>query len=156
MPKIEVNKVAEILQRNQLAPELLRTVVEEMNLIAQPEIEEDTPPPVKKQHCILISDPNHVLPDGQDLVGWVLQIPENESVLTTEGRVIRAAYEFNTTKRGRLKPVETIGEAIENIPAKHFKEAGVYVRTKIPVLMLKTGNEIPREKPTRRNRHSRD
>lgn len=155
MPKIEVNKVAEILQRNQLEPELLRTIVEEMNMIAQPEVDEEKPPAVKKQHCILISDPNGVLPEGQDLVGWVLQIPENESVLTTNERIFKASYEFNTTKRGRLKPVETVGEALENVPAKHFKEAQVWVKTKVPVLMLKTDNEIPREtssKDARRHR----
>lgn len=155
MPKIEVNRVAEILHRNQVEPALLRQIVEEMNQIAQPELDEEKPPAVKKQTCILISDPEDVLPKGNDLVGWVLQIPENESVLTTTERVLKASYEFNTTKRGRMKPVETIGEAIENVPAKHFKEAGVWVKTKIPVLMLKTDNEIPREtsaKDARRHR----
>lgn len=155
MPKIEVNKVAEILQRNQLEPTLLRTVVEEMNMIAQPEVDDEAPPAIKKQFCILISDPEGVIPEGRDLVGWVLQIPENESVLTTLERVMKAAYDFNTTKRGRLKPVETIGEAVENVPAKHFKEAGAWVKTKTPVLMLKTDNELPRETTDRDTRRGR-
>ncbi len=42
-------------------------------------------------------------------------------------------------------PAKTVGEALEHIPAKHFKEAGVWVKTKIPVLVLKTDNQIPRE-----------
>lgn len=157
MPKIDVNKVAEILKRNDLEPALLRQIVEEMNLLVQPEVDEEKPPALKKQFAILISDPEKRLPEGNDFVGWVLQVPENESVLTTTERICKGAYEFNTTKKGRLMPAKTIGEALEHIPAKHFKEAGVFVKTKIPVLMLKTDNEIPTEatdKDTRRRKLS--
>ena len=145
MPKIDVNKVAEILKRNELEPALLRQIVEEMNLMVQPEVDEEKPPTLKKQYAILISDPEKRLPEGNDFVGWVLQVPENESVLTTTELICKGAYEFNTTKKGRLMPAKTIGEAIEHIPSKHFKEVGVSVKTKVPVLMLKTDNEIPTE-----------
>ncbi|RRJ95135.1 hypothetical protein Ga0100231_013300 [Opitutaceae bacterium TAV4] len=145
MPKIEVNKVAEILKRNELEPAVMRAIIEEMNALTQPEVDEEKPPPVKKQWCILISDPEGTLPEN-DLTGWVLQIPENESVLTTQERIHKAAYEFNTTKKGRMLPAETMGDAIENIPAKHFKEQQVWVKSKTPVLMLRTDNEIPMEK----------
>ena len=157
MPKIDVNKVAEILKRNEVEPSLLRTIVEEMNLLVQPEVDEEKPPALKKQWAILISDPDNRLPEGNDFAGWVLQIPENESVMSTTERIHKAAYEFNTTKKGRLMPAKTVGEALEHIPAKHFKEANVFVKTKIPVLMLKTDNEIPTEatdKDTRRRKVS--
>ena len=155
MPKIDVNKVAEILKRNEVEPALLRQIVEEMNLLVQPEVDEEKPPALKKQWAILISDPDNRLPEGNDFAGWVLQIPENESVMSTTERIHKAAYEFNTTKKGRLMPAKTVGEALEHIPAKHFKEANVFVKTKIPVLMLKTDNEIPTEatdKDTRRRK----
>jgi hypothetical protein len=57
-------------------------------------------------------------------------------------------YDFNTTKKGRLLPVKTVGEALENVPAKAFKETDVWVKTKTPVLMLRTDNEIPKEQTT--------
>ncbi|MBW7893557.1 MAG: hypothetical protein H3C27_00480 [Opitutaceae bacterium] len=143
MPKIDVNKVAEILKKNQLDPAVLRRVIEEMNLAVQPDPgEEEKPPPVKKQFVILVSDPNGVMPED-DLVGWVLQIPENDSPVTTPERIYRAAYEFNATKKGRLLPATTVGDALENVPAKHFKEADAWVKTKTPVLVLKTNNQIP-------------
>jgi hypothetical protein len=148
MPKIEVNKVAEILKRNEVEPATLRTCVEEMNLLVQPEVDEEKPPALKKQFVILISDPEFRM-QGTDFVGWVLQIPENESVMTAKERINKAVYEFNTTKKGRLMPAKTVGEALEHIPAKHFKEAAVWVKTKVPVLMLKTDNEIPTEKTDR-------
>jgi hypothetical protein len=156
MPKIDINKVAEILKENQVAPALLRQIVEEMNLAAQPETGEDAPPTVKKQFVLLISDPEGRLPKD-DFVGWALQIPENESPATALERVCRAAYDFNTTKKGRLLPVKTIGEAIENVPAKHFKETDVWVKTKTPVLIVKTNNQLPTDedpvKAARRQRH---
>lgn len=155
MPKIDVNKVAEILKRQELQPELLRQIVEEMNLLVQPEVGEDKPPALKKQWAILISDPDGKLPEGNDFVGWVLQVPENESITTTTERIFKGAYEFNTTKKGRRHPAKTVGEALEHVPAKHFKEAGVFVKTKIPVLMLKTDNAIPTEKTDKDTRRGK-
>jgi len=143
MPKIEVNKVAEILKKNQLEPKLLRQIVEEMNQLTQ-EAEEEKPPPLKKQFVILISDPDEKLPK-YDFSGWVLQIPENESPATTQDRIFRGVYDYNASKKGRLYPAKTVGEALENVPAKHFKEAEVWIKTKTPVLMLRTDNEIPKE-----------
>jgi hypothetical protein len=145
MAKIDVSKVAEILKKNHIDPTLLRKVVEEMNLAVQPDPGDDEKPPaVKKQFVIVVSDPDGKMPKT-DLVGWVLQIPENESPATTPDRVFRSAYDFNTTKKGQLLPVKTVGEAIENVPAKFFKETDVWVKTKTPVLVMKTNNEIPKE-----------
>jgi hypothetical protein len=145
MPKIEVNKVAEILQKNKIEPSVLRRIIEEMNHAVQPNPdEENKPPAVKKQWVILVSDPENRLPKD-DFVGWVLQIPEDESPATTQDRIFRSVYDFNATKRGRLLPVNTVGEALENVPAKQFKEADLWPKTKTPVLVLRTDNQIPKE-----------
>ena len=145
MAKIDVSKVAEILKKNQIDPSVLRRVIEEINLAVQPDPGEDEKPPaVKKQFVILVSDPEGRLPKN-DFVGWVLQIPENESPATTRDRIFRSSYDFNTTKKGQLMPVKTVGEAIENVPGKFFKEAEVWVKTKTPVLVIKTDNQIPKE-----------
>jgi len=152
MSKIEVNQVALILKRNDLAPELLRQIVEEMNQAVEPEIDEDKAPSIKKQFSILLSDPHGYLetkglqPRGMEFTGWVLQIPEDASVTSAPERIHKAAYEFNTTKRGRMIPAKTMGDAIENIPAKHFKEQQVWVKTKVPVFVVTTTNEIPSER----------
>jgi hypothetical protein len=156
MPKIDVNQVAEILKRNKVDPTLLRLVVEEMNRLAEAaaQADEEKPPAQKKQFVILVSDPEERFPK-HDFAGWVLQLPENESVVTAEERIFRAAYDFNTTKKGRLLPAKTVGEALENIPAKHFKECELWVKTKTPVLVLRTNNEIPRDKDTTKNARGR-
>jgi len=115
-----------------------------MNLAVQPDPgEEEKPPAVKKQFVVLVSDPDGRMPK-QDLVAWILQIPETESPVTTQDRVFRGAYDYNASRKGRLYPAKTVGEALENIPAKHFKDAELWVKTKTPVLVLKTDNEIPK------------
>ncbi|MCF3651819.1 hypothetical protein [Synoicihabitans lomoniglobus] len=146
MPKIDVNHVAEILKRNEVDPKLLNQIVSEINAVLEQEAGEEKPPPIKKQWCILVSDPEGKLPEGEDFVGWVVQIPEGESPASTQERIHRAAYDFNATKRGQLLPATSMGEAIENVAAKHFKEAGLWVKTKEPVLILRTNNKIPTEK----------
>ncbi len=143
MPKIEVNKCAEILKKNLIEPAVLRRIIEEMNLAVQPDGEEKIPA-IKKQFVILVSDPDNQLPK-YDFVGWVLQIPESESPATVQDRVFRSAYDFNATQKGRLLPVKTVGEAIENLPAKFLKEADAWVKTKTPVLVMRTDNVIPME-----------
>ena len=150
MPKIEVNRVAEILKHNEVDPKIIRKVLEEMNALAQAEsgAAEDKPPPVKKQFAILISDPDGSLPKD-DFTGWVLQLPESESPATVQERILRATYDYNATRKGRLYPAKTVGEALENVPAKNFKEVDLVVKTKTPVFMLRTDNEIPRESKKR-------
>ncbi len=145
MPKIDVSKVAEILKKNEIDPAVLRRVIEELNLVVQPEDEGEKPPPVKKQFVVLVSDPENRFPKT-DFAGWVLQLPEDESPATVQERIFRAAYDYNATRKGRLYPAKTVGEALENIPAKHFKETEVWVKTKSPVIILKTDNEIPKDK----------
>jgi len=146
MSKIDINKAAEIIKSEQVEPDALRRIIEKMNLAVQPEPgDEEQTPHVAKQFFILVSDPENKLAGVGDLVGWVGQLPEADSPSTVADRINRAAYDFNTTKKGRLLPVKTVGEALESVPSKFFKEADVWVKTKTPVLVLRTNNEIPRE-----------
>lgn len=143
MAKIKVSTVAEILKKNKLEPALLRQVVEEMNQAVQPEGAEK-PPAVKTQVVIVISDPEGLMPKT-DFVGWSLKIPESESPATTIDRINKAAYTYNASKRGRLLPVKTHGEALEVVPKKMLKEADLWVLTRTPVLVIRTHNQIPVE-----------
>jgi len=144
MSKVDISKVAEVIKNNHVEPDKLRKIIEELNLLVQAAESEEKEPAAKKQFVVLVSDPDDKLPKV-DLVAWVLRIPEVESVATTQDRIFRSAYEFNATKKGQALPVKTVGDAIESIPGKIFKEAGLWVATKTPVLVLKTNNEIPRE-----------
>ncbi|MFI5337072.1 MAG: hypothetical protein ACHQ5A_09835 [Opitutales bacterium] len=145
MPKIEVSQVAEILKKHKLAPALLREIVEEMNVITQPGADDDIKPPaMKKQFVVLLSDPAGKLPRNE-LTGWVVQIPENTSPHSTTDRIFKGAYDFNASKRGRMLPVKSVGEALESAAAKYFKDAELWVKTKMPVAVVVTDNVLPKD-----------
>lgn len=146
MPKIDVETLKFILQRNETDIRKINEIMQdiEMELKAEEEERANRPPPVKKQFSIVLADNEGVLED-KDLTGWVVQIPEDDSVTVAPERIIRAAYEYNTTPKGRRMPVQTIGEACEAVTAKFFKEQNVWVKTKVPVLAVATPNKIPME-----------
>lgn len=145
MAKIEVSQVAEILKRHKIDPSLLREIVEELNEVTQPGADDDIkPPPQKKQFVVLLSDPAGKL-EGKDLVGWVVQIPEDASPHSTTDRIFKGAYDYNASKRGRLLPVKSIGEALESTTAKFFKESELWVKTKTPVAVMVTDNVLPKD-----------
>lgn len=145
MAKIEVAKVADVLRQNQLEPAAMRRILEALNKITEEAAaeEEQKPPAQKKQFVILVSDPDGEMPE-HELAGWILQIPEDASPLSLQERVHKAAHDFNASRRGRKLPAETMGEAFENVPAKHFTEVEVWVKTKTPVLVLTTDNKLPK------------
>ena len=147
MPKIDIETLKFILQRNESDVRKVAEIMNEVELELKAEEEERAlrPPPVKKQFVMLVSEPEGVL-DQKDMVGWVAQIPEDDSVATTAGRIHSAAYEYNATPKGARMPVETIGEACEVVPAKLFKEQNVWIKSKTPLLIVPVINKIPTEK----------
>jgi hypothetical protein len=161
MAKIEVNQVAEILKKHKIEPSVLREIVEELNEVSGPNADDDIKPPApKKQFVVLLSDPSGKLPE-KELTGWVVQIPEDASPYSTTDRIFKGAYDFNASKRGRLLPVKSVGEALESASAKYFKESELWVKTKLPVAVVVTDNILPKdemslEKVDRRKRKSED
>ena len=143
MAKVDVEIIKYVLERRELDTRQVASILEEITKQAEI-IAAETPkePPVKKQFVILVSDPEGIMPD-RDLVGWVGQIPEDDSPAQVEERLHRAAYEFNVTPKGRRMPVETIGEVCEIVPARLLKEQDIWVKTKEPVLILRTNNKVP-------------
>jgi len=143
--KIETNKVCEVVKKHVSEPATVRAIIEEINLAVQPEgADEEKTPHEKKQFVVIASDPNGALANVPDFVAWVVQIPESESVTTTTDRVFRAAYDFNASRKGRLCPVKTVGEAMEAVPVRFTKEAELWIKTKEPVLVIRTDNVIPK------------
>ena len=147
MPKIDIETLKFILQRNEPDARKVAEIMQEIELELKAEEEERAlrPPPIKKQYAMIVSDPDGVLQE-KNLVGWIAQIPEEDDIATTASRIHGAAYEYNSTPKGIRMPVETIGEACEVIPAKLFKEQNIWVKSKTPLLILSVDNEIPTDK----------
>ena len=143
MPKVTIDLVAAALKQAHVEPSKIREVVELLNHETAPD-EGEKAPNIKKQFVVIVSDPEGKLPKD-DFVAWVVQIPEDESVLNTMDLIHEATFDFNVSKKGRLMPAKTVGDALENVSAKFFKECDVWVKTKTPVLVVKTDNIIPKD-----------
>lgn len=141
--KVDLELVKVVMQRNGLDIKTVAQVIEDINVEVQGLVEdEEKVPPVKKQFIMMVSDPEEVLKD-KHLVGWVLQIPEEDSPYVAEERLFRSAYEHNMTKKGRRMPVKTIAEVCEHVPSRVTKEQNVWIKNKEPVLLVTTTGVVP-------------
>jgi len=143
MPKIDLDKVKLVLQRNEPDPRKVADIINELQMEIQAEEEEkaNRPPPIKKEFLFLLSDPEGKLRD-QDLVGWVVQIPEGDSPLSAPERITAAANAFNGAGKGRKLTLETVGEACEMVSPRLFKEQNIWIKTKLPVQALPLPNKL--------------
>lgn len=144
MAKIDIDTVRKVLQRNEVDMEIISQVLEDLEIeLGGNDGETAVPAPIqKKQHVILISDPEGKF-SGDLFTGWVLQVPEDQSPLEVTAQLIRGAYEYNQSKRGQREPVKTIADVCEIVPTKFLKAQNVWVKTKEPVLVVHTDNQVP-------------
>lgn len=145
MAKIDIDKLKQILHRNESDVQKINDILNEINLELQIEKEERDarPPLVKKQYITLIADSQGVLKDA-DLATWVLQIPEEDNPHRIIEKIHASANTYNTSPKGRRLPVRSVGETLEIVSAKIFKENHVWVKTKIPVLAVSCDNQFPK------------
>ncbi len=141
--KVDLELVKVILQRNEMDVRQVARIIEEINQELAAMVDEDRPPPVKKQFVMLVSDPKGQL-DGKDFTGWVVQIPEEAGYMGTEERLLKAAGDFNSSPKGRRMPVKSVAEICEHVPARFLKEQEIWVKTKEPVYVIATANQMPK------------
>ena len=145
MAKIELDILEKVMERREIPVRPRNEVLQDLkHVLEQEALEKEMKPPVpKKEFVILISDPQGRLKDC-DISGWVLQIPEGENPGLALNKLTTAAYEHNASPRGCKFPVETVGEACESVSPKILKEQNVWVKTKLPVLVIRTDNRLPK------------
>ena len=100
---------------------------------------------IKKQFVFILSDPKGKFKGDTDFTGWVVQIPEDDNPATALEKLHLGAYDFNRSAKGRRYPVSTVAEACEFGSAKIFKEHKIWVKSKEPVLVVRTNNKLPNE-----------
>lgn len=145
MAKIDLELVKVVLQRSELDAKKIAQIIEDITFESKAqEAEKEKEPQVKKQYVVVVSDPYGKFTDA-DYTGWVVQIPEDGNPATALERIHLGSYDYNLTPKGRRMPLKTIAEACEFGSAKIFKEHKVWIKTKEPVLIVRTNNKIPRE-----------
>ena len=148
MAKVDIELVKMILQKSDLDARKVAQIMEDINFeVKSKNAETNKEPPVKKQYVFIVSDPYGKFTDA-DYTGWVVQIPEDENPATALERIHLGSYDYNLTPKGRRMPLKTIAEACEFGSAKIYKKHKVWVKTKEPVLIVRSNNKIPRGEPT--------
>ena len=144
MAKVELDLVERILKRAEIGGSVLMEIMGELQSAVHGETDFNDEPkvaPVKKQYVVLVADSDGELVE-KELMGWILQLPEDEPMQSVPEKVVRVAKAFNLSKKGRRYPVETVGETCENVSAKIFKEQKLWLKTKTPVLIIPVDNDL--------------
>ena len=144
MAKIDLEVVKRILKRADLESSVMSEILGELqSAVADAASEADEPKvaPEKKQFIIVVADNEGLLTD-KEMVGWVLQLPEEDDMTSVSEKLLKTAKSFNLSKKGRKHPVETLGELCEYVPSRIFKEQKLSLKTKVPVLVVPMANAL--------------
>lgn len=106
------------------------------------ESDEEKPPRKKKQFNIIVSDPEGKIPQDVELIGWVTQMDEDEPIESALNKIYTAVYDYNATSKSKDK-YATVGDACMNLKSKFFRNAGISIKTKEPIFVQVTNNQIP-------------
>lgn len=142
----------ESLRENGATPDLIQKTVADLKKAAKEEKDarqRESAQRAKYDFAFLASDPKGVLKGIDALTGWVFQIERDGNPATLHDRAVAAANTFNTSRKGRKRPVTTIGETVESVPARFWKTDDgrvTRVKTKTPVYLVTTTNALPSEK----------
>jgi len=138
----KINEILDLLSSNTVAVDEAAQAEEAVDASEETGNDEEGEPKPKQQYVMLVSDTNKII--TKDLVGWVLQIPEDDDVATVIDSIKTGAYNFNASKKGQKYPVSSIGQAITNVPNKFFKTNNLKIKTKEPIQIITTNNVLPR------------
>jgi len=138
----KINEILDLLSNATVAVDEAAKVEEAVDASEETGNDEEGEPKPKQQYVMLVSDTNKII--TKDLVGWVLQIPEDDDVATVIDSIKTGAYNFNASKKGQKYPVSSIGQAIANVPNKFFKTNNLKIKTKEPIQIITTNNVLPR------------
>jgi hypothetical protein len=146
--KIETDILSSILAQElpeDKAAAILRKVIKEQEAVVEEEQAEkektkEQNPKVAKKFVFAITSSETPLP--KDLVGFLFQMPEETPTRNIERQISEAAQEFNQTRKGKKNPVKTVGEAVEVISPKIFKNAGVDRKAKVAIEVVSFPNKL--------------
>ena len=138
--------VQEAVLANGGTKELAAKVLKEIEAAAKEEKADRAATGKRAKHdfVFLASDPDGTIKSGA-LTGWVFQVEAGCNPAVLPDRVKAAAIEFNNSRKGRKQPVENIGQAVENVPAKFWKTNDgkvTRVKTKVATYLVTTDNKL--------------
>lgn len=127
--------------------QLAAKVLKDIQKAAQEEKEERAAgkePKLKNAFTVLLNDPENVL-QGRAFSGWIVQMPEETPQALALDKARAAGHAFNQSKKGRKRPVKSLGEVFEGVPRKHWKtetDTKTIPKTKYQVLIQPTDGSL--------------
>ena len=130
-------KVVQVGLRKHADEDITQKALAEMQRLAAEEAasKPERPPAEKKLLSI-------IRPVDTTEIAWIVSHPEEMPPAEIPGKIREAAATYNTTRKGRKAPAKSLGQAMELVPAKIFKEFRISVRTKLPVTMLAMAQDV--------------
>lgn len=136
MSKITIETVQKALIQSRIDDDSRKEVLKKIREFVESDKEEPEPRVKRQLVPVVFGD------DGDDMTASIIAIPEDEHPGKVLSIISAAATDFNASKRGRKLPVMNVAETIENVSARFFKEHGAVVRTKTPVVVVRSDNEL--------------
>jgi hypothetical protein len=143
MAKVDIELVQKVLKDNGVEVRLAASILNQIReAAAEDAVEREKP--AKKQHLVLVSEPEGGLP--KDLVGWVVQILEDDDPREVAEKIADTASTFNSSPKGQRLPLTSFGDACQSLPAKFLKEKNVWMKTREPVRVFAVKNALGRRR----------
>lgn len=143
---MKLDDVKQVLKEKEIDPKVSSEIIDELIRI-QEEAKELREKNTKNQFVILTTG----LPPSNKIDECfmsIIQIPEDASPTSVIENIKDGCREYNNTKKGTKNPVKTLGEALEIPPRKYFKNRKINIKTKEPVFIIETPNDLDLETNT--------
>lgn len=141
---IKIEEVESVLRNKNIPANVIIQVVNELEAVAEEnKAEKSAEPKQKNEYGVILLDPNNVVRDN-NLTALVVQYPHGENPNTILDRLYAATYAQNAAGKRKKYNIQTVGEAARSVKRKFYKENRLMIKTKEPVLVVKSDNNIPR------------
>jgi hypothetical protein len=140
--KVTIDSVVKALKEVNLTPADTRKVIEKLNNEAAINKKDPHAGPKTKKQFVVLGQGLHPLNGA----AWVLQIEEGANPKDVIQRIKNAAIEYNNSRKGKLLPVKTICETLENVGRRFYDTANpqekTLVKTKNPTVIVDSDNKL--------------
>jgi hypothetical protein len=146
MSKISIEDLQSILSKQNIAPQVVQTVLKEAQEIIQEEKEDrqdSATPKQKNEFLIVVSDPmGHISSLSSDFTGWVVTMKEGDDAGTVLDRLKQAARDTNAGKKRKRNMIENMADAFRATKRAFLKSKNLMIKTKEPCRVLITDGKL--------------
>lgn len=144
MTKLAIEDVMQALQEAKVPKEQQGIVLNHLQQVAQEEAlqkEENKLPKQKNEFGVILFDAEGLVA-GKEFTAAVYQIPQGDDHNLVLGKISQAAREQVASAKRKKYPIDTMGEAVQNVKRKFTKDKNVNLKTKSPVRVLVSNNKL--------------